>query len=268
MIFQSLGKVQASFKLHILLGMLRIQGSLTGLDHKSLQKLKAYLRVSLGLVQPNYSQALQRPQLLYPGLTARPWHDPADFEWTTLLENRFETIKDEFYQIYSQDRFRKQQQGVEDVGQWQVYYLYHLGRKAEDNCRRCPQTAELIESISGVSNSGSVYFSVLSKLTHLSPHYGPYNTKLRCHLSLVVPEKCRIRVGEETRMWNEGKCLVFDDSFEHEVWNLSHNPRAVLLIDFWHPDLTAAEIKALEHIMQLSPKARKHANMVLENYSR
>jgi aspartate beta-hydroxylase len=72
-------------------------------------------------------------------------------------------------------------------------------------------------------------------------------------------------VGTETRWWEEGKCLVFDDSFDHEVWNLSHKPRAVLLVDFWHPDLMPAELRALEQIMKLSSKAKKHARAVLKN---
>jgi aspartyl/asparaginyl beta-hydroxylase (cupin superfamily) len=51
--------------------------------------------------------------------------------------------------------------------------------------------------------------------------------------------------------WQEGKCLVFDDSFEHEVWNKSDSERVVLLIQFWHPDLTEAEVWALKELRPL-----------------
>lgn len=265
MTFRSSEKLQASIKLKLLLAMLRIRGCVTGIDPNSLQRVEEYLRISLGLQKPSYTQTLQRPKHYFPGLTAKPWHEPAEYEWTAVLENGYETIKNEFYQIYSPERFRLQHQGLADAGQWNVYYLYYSGRKAKDNCRRCPQTTQLINSISGVSNSGLAYFSVLSGGTHIAPHCGPLNTRLRCHLGLVVPEECHIRVGTETRSWEEGKCLIFDDSFEHEVWNSSHKLRAVLIIDVWHPDLTAAESWALEQIMKLSPEARKYARAVLKN---
>jgi hypothetical protein len=80
-----------------------MQGRVTGLGQKSLQKIKGYLRVSVGLAQPTYTQALQRPPLFFPGLTAKPWHDPADFEWTTALEDGYETIKDEWDLLYQKN---------------------------------------------------------------------------------------------------------------------------------------------------------------------
>jgi aspartate beta-hydroxylase len=264
MTIQSLYKVQASLKLQILFWMVRIRRNRTELDQKSLLKIKEYLRVSLGLVKPTYSQPLQRPLHLFPGLTAKPWYETSDFEWTTVLENDYETIKEDFHQIYNSEGFRIQQQGLAGQGQWQVYYLYFYGRQAKDNCRRCPKTAQLLESISAISNAGLALFSVLPGGTRLVQHCGPINTKLRCHLALSIPAQCGIRVGTDTRSWEEGKCLVFDDSFEHEAWNLSQETRAVLIIDFWHPDLTAGERRALEQIMYLSPKARREAKAVLK----
>lgn len=257
--------VQASIKFYVLLWMLRIRGSVKGINPRSLHRVEEYLRISLGLRHPLYTQELQRPKHYFPGLIPKPWHEPEDYEWAAVLENKYETIKNEFSQIYSPERFRLQHQGLTDIGQWDVYYLYYSGRKAKDNCLRCPQTTQLIESISGVSNAGLAYFSVLSGGSHIAPHCGPLNTRLRCHLGLEVPEACHIRVGTETRSWEEGKCLVFDDSFEHEVWNQSNNLRAVLIIDFWHPDLTTSEIWALEQIMKVSPKAQAQATAVLKN---
>jgi aspartyl/asparaginyl beta-hydroxylase (cupin superfamily) len=68
-------------------------------------------------------------------------------------------------------------------------------------------------------------------------HCGPTNARLRLHLGLVVPDGCSIRVGDEVRSWVEGRCLLFDDSFEHEVWNDADEERLVLIVDVWHPDL-------------------------------
>ena len=73
--------------------------------------------------------------------------------------------------------------------------------------------------------------------THLRPHCGSTNTRLTCHLGLLVPGGATIRCGTEAREWAEGECIVFDDSFEHEVWHEGSADRVVLLINFWHPML-------------------------------
>ncbi len=57
---------------------------------------------------------------------------------------------------------------------------------------------------------------------------------------------CAIRVGEEVRRWQQGQCLVFDDYFEHEAWNRTGEDRIVLIVDLWHPGLTATEVRLLE----------------------
>lgn len=164
-----------------------------------------YLRVGLGLDQPAFTEVLQRPKHYFPGLQAKPWHQPGDYEWTTELENGYTIIKEEFHQIYASERFQMQHQGLADMGQWNVYYLFYLGRKAKDNCRRCSKTTHLLESISGVSNAGLAYFSVFSGGSHITPHCGPLNSRLRCHMGLAVPDECSIRVGTDTRSWEEGK---------------------------------------------------------------
>jgi len=93
------------------------------------------------------------------------------------------------------------------------------------------------------------YFSIMGPRTHVAPHCGFINARVRCHLALVVPDGGHMRVGSESRAWVEGKALLFDDSFEHEVWNDSPSGRVVLLFDVWHPDLTAVEKRALAHMM-------------------
>jgi aspartate beta-hydroxylase len=96
--------------------------------------------------------------------------------------------------------------------------------------------------------SEQVFCSVLGAHSHIAPHCGPVNTRLTCHLGLVVTPASELRVGREVVRWQEGRCLVFDDSFEHEVWNKSETARVVLLIQFWHPDLTDAEVWALKEL--------------------
>ena len=84
---------------------------------------------------------------------------------------------------------------------------------------------------------GSHFFSRLVPGTHLSKHCGPSNFRLRCHLGLIVPPGCRIRCADQVREWREGECLIFDDSFEHEVWHDGDEDRIVLIADVWHPEL-------------------------------
>ena len=97
------------------------------------------------------------------------------------------------------------------------------GGIVEANCRRCPRTAALLRSIPEVvglaeAGLGEALFSSLAPGSKLRPHCGGTNTRLTCHLGLVLGGgKCGIKCGGEERTWEAGKCLVFDDSFEHEV---------------------------------------------------
>ena len=107
--------------------------------------------------------------------------------------------------------------------------------KAFGNCRRCPETTRLLKKIPGMKTA---FFSILAPGKHLPPHRGPYKGVLRLHLALIIPEpadKCGIRVGDETRHWQEGKAMVFDDTFDHEAWNDTDKVRVVLFVDIMRP---------------------------------
>jgi aspartate beta-hydroxylase len=99
------------------------------------------------------------------------------------------------------------------------------------------------------------FFSALTKNSHIMPHYGPTNKKLRFHLPLMGVSGSRMRVGNETRQQEEGKAYVFDDSFEHEAWHDGEETRLILIVDFWHTDLTAVEIKLLKVLQNAMFKA-------------
>jgi aspartate beta-hydroxylase len=258
-------EMPARLKKQVAWWLLRRRARTVGFGQDSLRRVEEYLDVSLQLQEPRYSHRLQRPRTYFPGLTAQSWHDPSHFAWTAQLEKACATIKRELFSISTPGYLQPHHQGLTDTGRWSVYYLYQLGRKVEENCRRCPQTAQVISAISDLTSTGLVYFSVLTEGTHITPHCGPTNTRLRCHLGLVVPQGCQIRVGSETRSWEEGKCLIFDDSFEHEVWNSDQQARVVLVVDVWHPDLTTAEVWALGQIMKMSTEARKFFKAVRKN---
>ena len=192
---------------------------------------------------------MQQPQRYYPGLLAQPWYSAESFEFTSRVESSFDLVRKELLQIWDTDSFtiNPLSEDFALAGKWTEFRLFTKGRKFIDHCALCPETTKLIESIVGASTAGSVYFAVLDPHTHLRPHWGPHNARIRCHLGLIVPPGCAIRVGEESRPWVEGKVLIFDDSFEHEVWNPSEKSRVVLIFDIWHPQLSASDIAAIRY---------------------
>jgi aspartyl/asparaginyl beta-hydroxylase (cupin superfamily) len=127
-----------------------------------------------------------------------------------------------------------EQRAITQDDKWKTYVLYAYGARANRNCRECPQTAAAVERIPGMKTA---FFSILSAGKHIPSHRGPYKGLLRCHLGLVVPAPaaCRMRVGTREARWQEGRALVFDDTFHHEVWNDSAEERVVLFIDFVRP---------------------------------
>jgi len=77
-------------------------------------------------------------------------------------------------------------------------------------------------------------------------------------LPLIVPEKCRLRVGNHDRTVEAGKVLLFDDSIEHEAWNDSDALRVILLFEVWRPELEATEramLKTLFEAVSLYPSS-------------
>ena len=108
---------------------------------------------------------------------------------------------------------------------------------------------------------GESTFSALGGGAHLKPHCGSTNCRLTAHLPLLVPEGgSSIRVGEETRHYEEGKLMIFDDSYEHEVWQrgAADSTRVVLLIRFWHPGIPRARYpEAFHHMRSLYVKHKR-----------
>ncbi|WP_169514470.1 aspartyl/asparaginyl beta-hydroxylase domain-containing protein [Actinokineospora enzanensis] len=204
--------------------------------------------------EPSTERSVQRPEVLVPGLTASPWWDSASFPWLSDLEEAFPRILAEFTEVggLSADNAVSHPNtgNLARSGTWSAYYFYLLGQEYSDHLAACPDTVTALSTLDGVRESGMCYFSIMSPGAHVAPHCGFVNTRLRCHLGLVVPEDgCRMRVADETRTWADGRAFVFDDSFEHEVWNDSGAGRAVLLFDVWHPELTEIEKRALAHMM-------------------
>jgi len=194
----------------------------------------------------------------YPGLFARPWHDPADYPFTARLERKAPVIRAELLRRLPDVRGEPHPMGDELAdGAWDALFLYSVGEKRAA-CAHFPETTRIVESIPGATRAGLVYFSVLRPGAHVKPHHGPTNTRIRCHLGLMTPKRAWLRVGQKRRSWRAGKCLVFDDSFEHESKNSSGEPRIVLIVDVWHPSLSRAEQAKLYRLFrtQLAQRER------------
>ncbi|ESO95209.1 hypothetical protein LOTGIDRAFT_144765, partial [Lottia gigantea] len=191
-----------------------------------------------------FASADQRSLYNVPNLTARPFWTAKETGYQAsiqLLKDNWKTIRDEG--LANMDpklgTFIDENENLREAGDWKLFTLYRQGRKIEANCRKVPKTCALLEKIPDATSNkrGQIKFSVMHPGVHVWPHCGPTNCRLRAHVGLVVPEGPRIRVVNETRTWKEGEVIIFDDSFEHEVWHDGETFRLVLIIDFWHPDI-------------------------------
>lgn len=189
----------------------------------------------------------------YPGLSRKSWYDPEQFPIARQLESRFAEIRAEALKV-NPSSYYEEAEDIGRTGSWQVCMFYEQGRRNDAVCVQCPTTTKVIEGDPAVRRSaGLIYLSKMAARTHIATHQARSNIRLRCHLAITIPEgDCAIRVGNEVHRWEEGKCIVFDDTFEHEVWNRTNQERLVLLVDLWHPDLTEIERDALDAINWLS----------------
>ena len=201
---------------------------------------------------------LQRPTFMsFPGLRNRAWFERGEFPWMQELERHTGAIREELLAVLAADvGFRpfiqvpKAHPGaaywrqLNDSPSWNAFFFYRDGERQADNHARCPATSAALDAAPLIrvgEHSPETFFSVLKPGAHIPPHTGVANIRLVVHLPLIVPADCGIRVGSETRGWQEGECIVFDDTFEHEAWNRSGQTRVVLICDIWNPQLTAAE---------------------------
>jgi beta-hydroxylase len=167
--------------------------------------------------------------------------DPRQFEFVAALEAQWEAIRAEYLALPG-DLFDPWVQRYMHGGRWMVFGLYAVGQEIPGACAACPNTAKALRQVPGLSMAG---FSRLAPHAHVKPHVGWAASVYRLHLPLVVPPCCRLRVAAETRAWQEGRCLIFNDTVEHEAWNDSDLPRGVLLLDFLRPGMSGT---AADHV--------------------
>ena len=168
------------------------------------------------------------------------FYDTRDFSFLNILIQNFEIIKKELLALIEKNKENQWLETFPDYVEsdkqkaWKVFSFIFFGMRFPKNAALCPETAKLIYSLPDII---SCDYSFMKPNTHIMPHKGYTRMVLRCHLPLIVPAggKCAIRVGNETKEWEEGKLIIFDDSFDHEAWNRSDKDRVVLMFDIPNP---------------------------------
>lgn len=165
------------------------------------------------------------------------FRDPGEFEFVPALEAACAGLSAELAGLApsvfeeSPDALSLAADGYDERG-WLYFELF--GREGlEANRGLAPRAAAAARAVPGLVNAG---LSLLRPGTRLQPHRGELTGVLRCHLALRVPRgDCAISGGGQTRRWEAGRCLIFDDTIEHRAWNDADGERVVLLVTFRRP---------------------------------
>jgi beta-hydroxylase len=171
-----------------------------------------------------------------------PIYDSRHFPWVNDVEAHWPKVRAELDAVMQyRDAMPSFQDIVKEVGmiqgddQWKTFFLKGVGMDCQENALHCPETMKVLDMIPGCTTG---FFSILSPRKHIPHHRGPWAGVLRMHLGLMVPEpphECRIRIADQLHAWQEGKAVIFDDTYNHEVWNHTDGYRVVLFVDFARP---------------------------------
>jgi len=199
--------------------------------------------------------------LLIPGLAARPIVTDMHQQDCNAIKKHADTILQEYLEANEYASWLENDVMIQnDASCWNVLHLVNQGAWNEENAALCPETAKVARSLHIMDGCifGNVFLSVLTAGTSIEPHCGPTNARHRLHLALQIPqsraaeEEPVLTVLEEQITWKEEEVFVFDDSLTHAVdypeTTTSTKPRVVLIVDLWHPDLTAMERKVIQEL--------------------
>ncbi len=258
----------------------RIEQATKAFSSRSRERLEAHL-ASLGLGpdarSPRFRESIailleekqvyfQQPSAYYfPGLPQRQYYEREEFAWVPAVEAAAGDMLDELNKALAGDiSFRPYLQAKDDRPSydfhgllnnpdWSTLYLWENGGPVAENVARFPKTFAAMQKVPLphiTTRAPSILFSLLKPGARIEAHNGMINTRLICHLPLIVPPGCGFRVGNEVREWEVGKLLIFDDTIEHEAWNDSGEDRVVLIFDVWRPELDEAECRAVTAIFE------------------
>ena len=198
--------------------------------------------------QPRYYFFPELPQIQFFDRASLPWLDRVEAATAEIREELLSILEDTaaFKPYVERDPRHPADQDNRMAGnaEWSAFYLVKNGTPTAENVARCPKTMAALADVPFPripNRSPSILFSLMQPGGHIPPHNGFINTRMICHLPLIVPGGCYFRVGNEEREWVEGKAWAFDDTMQHEAWNRSNRTRVVLLFEAWRPELTEEE---------------------------
>mgnify|MGYP001263294884 FL=1 len=162
-------------------------------------------------------------------------------QWRQIREEAL-TVAHDLHNIPRFHEIMIQQESISanDARDWHMFIMKAYGQPIARNLARCPTLAALIASSPDVL-SAALFFLAPGK--EGAPHRGPFRGILRGYLVLDMPKRTDgapaavLKVdGREYRL-HEGEFMLWDDTFEHEVWNDSPQVRTVLLLDIRRRDM-------------------------------
>jgi aspartyl/asparaginyl beta-hydroxylase (cupin superfamily) len=243
-----------------------IRGKLAAQGFDDLSASPRFAR-SLDILHGKREVFVQEPRHFYfPELPQVQFYDRKLFPWLDAVEDATDDISREAQAVLddprafapyvtagSKERPHGDARGMLDNPDWSAFFMQRDGALFAENAARCPKTMQALEQAPLSRAEGrmpSILFSLLRPGAHIPPHTGVVNVRLICHLPVITPENCALRVGNETREWRQGEAWVFDDSINHEAWNRSDKPRVILLFDIWRPELTDEERRMVATMLE------------------
>lgn len=205
----------------------------------------------------------QRASSFVRGLDSTPFCEDIDtnYKWVRHLETNWETIAKELKQITVQKDIEEKGNNiwappvVEAANaygpDWRTLVLQD--REWDPiNTKLFPKTTAILKDKDANVPSVEAFFARQAPDTGIKLHTDDCNFILTMHLALSAPkQQSWIEVAGERRYWENGKGLVFNTSFFHRTMNESKDEeRLVLLVRFWHPQLTQDERDALSFLFQ------------------
>ena len=214
----------------------------------------------------------QTPRVFLPHLEATPWWEARRFEVSAKLEAAwtFGELQADLRRIDAAvSRAARSEEGSafarivssgapiraapgadgDAAGVWSEFMLFNGTDWMEERCaaafhlcsvlRNAPEVSgEVVEADGTITRpQGQVTVFRLKPGARVLPHVGVTNRRLVLQFPLRGWDGVSFRVDDEWRHYAEGKAMVFDDSFEHEVVHRGLESRFVLYAVLHHPGL-------------------------------
>jgi aspartyl/asparaginyl beta-hydroxylase (cupin superfamily) len=192
-----------------------------------------------------------------PNGSARPWLDPDTTPLTRIALPLTASLASETVALvngtielppYAQDDL--EWNATKGVG-WGRGTLFKAGRARSNLDTDYPSAGRVLREAIALGRLVNLAFLSLAPGEGIPRHADGFPIFASWHMGISVPPACTLKVGQETRMHQAGKALMFDDSFFHSAWNRGDRVRLVLSGWVIHPDFTDGEARALSAVTGL-----------------